>query len=114
MKLFSVHREKNPENWRLIFVFCCPVYQDDSSDDLTEAIDDLLIPASDAEDNWDLEDDKIDVDDDDEDEEDDDEDKDDEDSDVEEVYADESESDEDLVNGEPSNGNHKDIEMDSD
>jgi hypothetical protein len=28
------------------------VYQDDSSDELTEAIDDLLLPASDTEDIW--------------------------------------------------------------
>ena len=31
-------------------------YQDDSSDELSDVLDELLLPASDAEDNWNLED----------------------------------------------------------
>ncbi len=76
----------------LIIFFPLTVYQDDSSDELSDVLDDLLLPASDNEDAWDLDGDEVENDDTDEDEQedkseedgdDDDEDEDDDDSDME-------------------------------
>ncbi len=33
------------------------MYQDDSSDEISDVLDELLLPASDVEDNWNLDDD---------------------------------------------------------
>ena len=58
--------------------FFSPVYQDESSDELSEALDDLLLPASDTEDIWQQNGDDVDDDDESDEEEDDDDDDDDE------------------------------------
>ena len=44
-------REIDFKNWP-IFLGTFSVYQDDSSDELSEVLDDLLLPASDTEDIW--------------------------------------------------------------
>ena len=37
------------------FIFFFPVYQDDSSDEMSDVLDELLPPASDTEEQWNLE-----------------------------------------------------------
>lgn len=45
---------------KLLVHDCSAVYQDESSDELSEALDDLLLPASDTEDIWQQDDDDLD------------------------------------------------------
>ena len=86
--------------------FVIAVYQDDSSDELSDVLDELLLPASDNEDNWELE-----GDDDDDDEE---EDSDSVDEDEKEDGGEDTSEEEDqmMVNG--VNGDSGDEDMDSD
>ena len=52
------NRKKNVGRTVIILIIFCPVYKgDDSSDELSDVLDELLMPASDTEENWNLDDD---------------------------------------------------------
>ena len=51
MRIISAPAE-NLSDYLVLILLNFSVYQDDSSDELSEVMDDLLLPASDTDDNW--------------------------------------------------------------